>query len=313
MHPDEKDPTVNVRTVDLATTAVTALPDGPPPVLVFDLPHIPTRQRWVNVETFTLAFGDPAYDRELGSPTSNTQLAINDIPHVFAVDRAEYDPSTKIYLAFWMRKKGAGNEAEKPAGNWSLTLQIVPGDRSPARMLRIAATAAGNGSTTNPRYAVTGHASYAIALSSLQELPDPKNPAAERPVQFAAGDRLQLTVSNDSDANQQLMLSVGIIAQPVLPPPASTYGLATLQSRLPQAVGTSLFATAPLPQAIEFPDLLGDLILGHVRRRGLFLWPVATSIAPLLESDNFAYLVKVDRTGGGQLPRQKSDFRAYGS
>jgi hypothetical protein len=316
MAPDASDPTVSGDggTVVLSSSAVTQLLAGPPHVLVFDLPHIPTRQRWLDVETFTLAFGDPAYDRELGSPTSNTQFAIGDIPHVFAVDRAEYDPSAKIHLAFWKREKGPDKPAQPPDGSWSLTLQIVPGDGSTARKLQITATT-NDGSATNPRYSVAGHQPYAFALSSLQELTDPKNPAAERPVQFAAGDRLQLTVSNNADPDHlQLLLSVGIIAEPVLPPPAATYGLATLQSRLrlPEAVGTSLFATAPLPQAIEFPDLLDDLVAGHVRRRRLFLWPVATNVAPDPD-EQFAYLVKVDRTGGGQLPRQKSDFRTYQS
>ncbi|WP_316189800.1 hypothetical protein [Bradyrhizobium sp. SZCCHNS1054] len=310
MQPADDDPVPSVGPVDLATTAVNELLPGPPPVVVFDLPHIPTRQRWLDVETFTLAFGDPAYDRELGSPARNTLLAINDVPHVLAVDRAEYDPSAKIYLAFWMRKKDpADSPAEPPAGTWSLRLQVVPGDGGPMRKLRIAATLASPGSAADdPRYVVAGHSAYAIALSSLQELPDPKNPAAEKAVQFTAGDRLQIGVSNDAAPDQQLVLGVGIIAQPVLPPPASTYGLATLQSRLSTAVGTSLFATAPLPQAIEFPDLLGDLVLGHVRRRGLFLWPFATNIAPRGDGPNFGYLVKVDRTGGGQLPRQQSDF-----
>jgi hypothetical protein len=119
-------------------------------------------------------------------------------------------------------------------------------------------------------------------------------------------------VSNDADPTQQLTLSVGIVAEPVLPPPASTYGLATLHRRLPAAVGTALFATAPLPQAIDFPDLLNDLVAGHVRRRGFFLWPFATNDAPKA-GEEYSYLVKVDRTGGGQLPRKRQDFQVYES
>jgi len=88
-------------------------------------------------------------------------------------------------------------------------------------------------------------------------------------------------------------------------------GLATLQ-RTPAAVGTALFATAPLPQAIEFPDLLSDLVAGHVRRRGLFLWPFVASGVPAAGQE-FGFLVKIDRTGGGQLPKAKSDFQSYES
>ncbi|MGJ4912966.1 hypothetical protein [Bradyrhizobium oligotrophicum] len=312
MNPRDHDPTPQpTGSIPLDPAAVTDLRPGPPHVLVFNLPHIPSRQRWLPVRTFTIAFGDPAYDRELGSPTSSNQYAIADVPHWLAVDRAEYDPSAKIYLAFWKRPKGIDKPPEDPipANGWSLTLQIVPRDGSPARQLQIAATRPVDPSPAKPKYGIMARQPYAVALSSLREPFDPKTPAADVPVQFVAGDRLQITVSNDSDATQILTLNVGIIAEPVLPPPASTYGLATLHS-LKTAVGAGLFATAPLPQAIDFPDLLGDLYAGHVRRRGIFLWPLATNDAPEAGKE-FSYLVKVDRTGGGQLPGRREDFQKY--
>ena len=43
----------------------------------------------------------------------------------------------------------------------------------------------------------------------------------------------------------------------------ATLGTATSDG---SPVRTALFATAPLPQAIEFPDLLNDLLAGHVER-----------------------------------------------
>ncbi|UGY02528.1 hypothetical protein [Bradyrhizobium quebecense] len=312
MDPLVDDPVVQpTGSIPLDPAAVTDLIPGPPHVLVFNLPHIPSRQRWLPVETFTLAFGDPAYDRELGSPTTSYQYAIADVPHWLAVDRAEYDPSAKIYLAFWKRQKGPDKPPEDPLpkNGWSLTLQIVPRDGSPARQLQIAATNLLDPPPAKPRYRVQGRQPYAIALSSLREPFDPKTPAADVPVQFAAGDRLQVTVSNEADATQILTLDVGIIAEPVLPPPAATYGLATLH-RLEAAVGAGLFATAPLPQAIDFPDLLNDLYAGHVRRRGFFLWPLTANDAPEA-GKQYSYLVKVDRTGGGQLPSKHEDFQVY--
>ena len=307
--PDCNDPTSSVAgSTQLETGTTHLLLPGPPPVLVFDLPHVPSRQRWLPIKTFTLAFGDPAYDRELGSPARNNQVGIDDVPHVLAVDRAEYDPASTIFLAFWKRAKGLGTKPNKPAGNWALSVQLVPGNGGPLRRLQIAATIPRPGSS-DPRYDLDGHETYAIPLSALREPADPKNPAADVPAQLKSGDRVRLTVNNVADDKQQLTLDVGIIAQPVLPPPASTYGLATLQ-RTDAAVGTALFATAPLPQAIEFPDLLGDLVAGHVRRRGLFLWPFNGNGGSGANPDHaFGFLVKMDRTGGGQLPAAKSDFQ----
>ena len=66
-----------------------------------------------------------------------------------------------------------------------------------------------------------------------------------------------------------------------------------------------LHATAPLPQRMEFPNLLQDLAIGHIRRRALFVWPTSD---PAGASPQQASLVKVDRAGGGQLPERDSDM-----
>jgi hypothetical protein len=90
----------------------------------------------------------------------------------------------------------------------------------------------------------------------------------------------------------------------VIAPPAACYGLATIRDN--QApVTTALFATAPMPTMIDFPNLKGDLIAGHVRRRGLFLWPLALSGT---SQDLAAFLLKYDRQGGGQVPNTRQDF-----
>src|SRR5262249_41868096 len=81
------------------------------------------------------------------------------------------------------------------------------------------------------------------------------------------------------------------------------------------AATPALFATAPLPQTVEFPDLLGDLALGHVRRKGLFLWyfvprsqPLSRIVIGEIYKGCYAYLIKYDRAGGGQLPDRLADF-----
>ncbi|MGY8632550.1 hypothetical protein RAD15_08645 [Bradyrhizobium sp. 14AA] len=273
---------------------------GPPNVLVFDLPHIPPRRRWLPIVPFTLAFGDPAYDRELGSPARTNVLAIDDVPHVLAVDRAEYDVGATIHLAFWKRERKTDAPIDAPTGAWLLKIELVPREGGPARPLGITATA-----TNAIRYQVKGCRPYAVSIASLREVQD-GTPLNDVPARLSAGDRLRITILKDDIS---LAVDVGIVAEAVLPPPASSYGLATLQAGGP-SVGTALFATAPLPQKIDFPDLLGDLVAGHVRRRALFLWPFVVSRAPRPE-EPFAYLVKVDRTGGGQQPNALSDFAAY--
>lgn len=272
---------------------------GPPHVLVFDLPQIPTRRRWLPLTPFTLGFGDPAYDRELGSPVRSHALGIDDIPHVLAADRFEYDPAATIHFAFWKRKRGKDAKPEIPSNQWTLGVQVVPLAGGKARDLGIAATTA-----TGIRYKVIGCNAYAIAIANLRETSKGKV-LNDQPAQLLPGDRLKLTV-NDGDDAHILSIDVGIVAEPVLPPPAASYGLATLQHGGP-AVGTTLFATAPLPQKIDLLDLLNDLVEGHVRRRALFLWPFVTSYSPP-DQLPFGYVVKIDRTGGAQQPESRADF-----
>lgn len=63
----------------------------------------------------------------------------------------------------------------------------------------------------------------------------------------------------------------------------------------------ALFAAAPRPSRIGFVDLLADLVRGHVRRYALFEWRFAPR-APPLAGAPYAGLIKMDRTGGGQIP-----------
>ncbi|UVK55361.1 hypothetical protein DBIPINDM_001869 [Mesorhizobium sp. AR02] len=280
---------------------------GPPKTIVFDLPHIPAQRRWLPLMPFTLCFGDPAYDRELGSPTRTGQLAIADVPHVLAIDRAEYDTGATIHFAFWKQEKTPDPNPAPPEGAWALSIKVVPRDGGPERTLGIAAT-----NTSGIRYFVRGKRPYAIPIPGLREVRD-QALLADTPANISPGDRLRIVVSKIPDSPTQPSLSVdlGIVPEPVLPPPAASYGLATLHDG-GVALGAALFATAPLPQVIDFPQLLEDLIAGHVRRRGLFLWRFVSSYLPAAATP-FASLVKADRTGGGQQPDSRSDFVSYES
>ncbi|MDR5752227.1 MULTISPECIES: hypothetical protein [unclassified Caballeronia] len=144
-----------------------------------------------------------------------------------------------------------------------------------------------------------------MPIRNLRELRDQSTAISDTPARLSPGDRLQISVEI---GGTMLDLNVGIVGRPVLAPPAASYGLATCQGA---AVSSALFATAPPPQVIDFPDLAGDLKAGHVRRRALFLWRFVY-LSPPAKGNPFAFLVKLDRAGGGQLPESRADFEGYG-
>ncbi len=288
---------------------------GPPPrVLTFSLPHLPAGDRWLPIPTYSLAFGDPAYDRELGSPARLSQaIQMNDVPHLIGADRVEYNVSATIHFAVWKLVPDADQMTipvgpGDPQAPWSLQVKVIPLDGSAERLLKIENTKQVDGQhliDTSP-----GRNAYAISLPSLLETTLYENAKVLPRADLKPGDRIALTVTPPQAyaAEKSLSVDIGIVAEPVLPPPAAVFGLATL--RASPAVGCSLYATAPLPQTVDFPHLIEDLMAGHVRRRGLFLWPFGATVAPANRTDPFAYLVKLDRTGGGQLPSSKDDFAA---
>lgn len=271
---------------------------GPAKVIVFDFSHIPSQRRWLALTPFTLCFADPAYDRELGSPTKTGSLAIANVPHTLAVDRSEYDPGATIHLAFWKDKKGVDAIVE----SWELSIKAIPKEGGTQRSLGLAGTR-----TNAIKYRVRENRAYAIPISGLREVRDDAV-LDDVPAKLSAGDRLSIVLNKDSS---DLRVDVRIVADSVVPPPGAAYGLVTLHTNA-SSVNTALFATAPLPQIIDFPDLLNDLVAGHVRRRGLFLWQFISSNAPA-KGQPFASLVKIDRTGGGQQPDGLSDFASYES
>ena len=122
-----------------------------------------------------------------------------------------------------------------------------------------------------------------------------------------AGDRIVVTAVWSKGSME---VAVTIVVDPVLSPPAAVYGLATLDQDRNGAerLTSSLFATAPLPQIVEFQDLAGDLPKGLVRRRALFVWPFCPRTVPA-DGKPYGALVKFDRTGGGQLPDREREFR----
>ncbi|MBI2740129.1 MAG: hypothetical protein HYX38_26735 [Rhodospirillales bacterium] len=292
---DEPDPQVALTGVTAIGEQGTRLLPGPPRVLVFDLPHVPTQRRWLARSSLTLGFGDPAYDRELGSPAMSNQRAIDDVRYALAADRVDYDPGAIVHFAGW-----GGTDA------WDvkLVLQVVPRDGSRARSLAIADIPSVGTDPEKPSYAIEREMAYALPLSSLLEVPA----TDKRPARLKPGDRLKLQLEITGKPQEGPSIYLGIVAEPALPPPAACYGLATLPGGPGStAVSAALFATAPLPTTIDFPDLVGDLVLGHVRRRALFLWSLAVPSLPAAGVP-YAFLLKYDRSGGGQVPSDRTDF-----
>jgi hypothetical protein len=312
-------PGVNEK-VPLQRNDPSVLPPGPPRTLRLPLSRVPVDRPWLPVETATLAFGDPAYDRRLGSPAKITPQVVADKRYVLAADRAEYDLGETIYFAAGRLLPGDDmtlpsfeQTAPPPLTNWTITFALQPKpspsgetrEEIPLSVAGIKASPRGDPKGRSYAHAIDAGRSYAVALSSLREGDEKTQDTG--PARIEPGDRLVLVARFGSDV--ELRLDLGVVPDPVIAPAEATYSLVTLQASKKSVYDSAtpaLFASAPLPQSIEFPNLLGDLALGHVRRRALFLWYFVPRSVPAFE---LGYLVKYDRSGGGQLPKKLEDFQ----
>ena len=294
--------------VDLKTrtSASQQLPAGPPLRVTFRLMLLPGNRLWRPVEMATLAFADPAYDRELASPAHGVTKAVRAKRYLLAFDRAEYDSTQTLCFSF-----GRINEAflrpDRRAvppllgGKWSIGIEVTAKDPalhgSIPRALGVRGLA--------PEQPVQGSAgqAYAIEISALVEKDG--TPAA-----LASGDQLTITavVLEDDDAlsvGLTLNLNLSIVDFPVNAPAAAIYGLVSHEAG---RATPELFASAPQPSIVEFPELVADLVRGHVRRKAMFVWPFVPR-NPITPGHASAGLVKIDRTGGGQIPEHPTlDF-----
>ncbi|MGR9431380.1 hypothetical protein [Rhizobium leguminosarum] len=295
---------------------------GPPRLLSIPVPLVAGRAPSLRMETATLAFGDPAYDREIASKTASLSQQTDGKSYLLALDRPEYDITSTIYFAAGQIIKTTSVDSEGKDPVWAapdqmtLQLQLFRKHEEPANTSPLLVVA---GRPTldvvhQPRHRFCSGSPYAIALSDLLEVvPNSKDRLEEgytvrAPMPaIAPGDRIAVTAIGSGGT---LEVAVTVTPDPVLSPPAAVYGLATLDTD--EAGGkrltSSLFSAAPLPQIVEFQDLGGDLAKGLVRRRALFVWPFDMRTVPII-AKAYAALVKVDRTGGGQTPDTVKDFR----
>lgn len=284
---------------------IDTLPAGEPRVLSIRLPLFPYNVTYLKVPTAVAIFGDPAYDLELAGPAKMATIREATSEQILSLDRSVYDVSETIHLVvgtldpeFRDPKKINANVfiSTEPAATYPIKIQITPKslgeNSSDPRYLLV-------GKLNSQSIKITAGIAYGLSIPSLTELNGKK-------ANIQPGDRLSiLAYLKPGSEEKPLKVDVDISEEPVIAPPASVYGLVTLDKFDQYNIATpALFASSPLPSRIEFPDLVNDLARGHVRRKALFVW----SFSPRTSTDIKAALVKIDRTGGGQIPSIHSDF-----
>lgn len=307
--------------IDTATPALVSEPQqppllaGPPRTLSIRLPVLPAFGPYLPIPTATLAFGDPAYDRELAGPTKTAiwrDPTTKGRTLMLSLDRPAYDVGETIHFAagalnpdFLATARLTAPTPPAPftpltKANWTLGIEWLPkpveGRASVVCPLVVADPAITDEQATT--YRIDGVSAYGVAITALR-MTDGSKPA------FKDGDRLNFTVKTEN--TPPLTVAVTLVEKPVIAPSPAVYSLVTLDAvGATQTIATPvLYASAPLPTTLEFPDLLTDLARGHVRRRGLFVWRFVPRTAK-----PSAALIKIDRTGGGQIPTDESQFVA---
>lgn len=275
------------------------------------IPVRPNARPSLPIETSTLVFADPSYDRELSGPgASDAQRDANGVLWKLGLDRFEYGTDTPIYFTFGAinPESGAfGDASEGIKGELTLLRQpAVNGAKNilPEHIAIKGVKAAEKSPTKKPHYAIDGNKAYGITLDRLCY------PKDDRPLHFLDGDEIVVSIAFETNGVPRILSSRALVVQwPVVAPPPAMYALVTTDGDKEARV--TLHATAPLPQRVEFPDLPKDLAVGYIRRRALFIWPVATMpyAAPVKSTLVKSTLVKFDRAGGGQVPERAVDIR----
>lgn len=303
INPDALAPTpTDWVTIAQLGTEPSQLPPGPPLTVTFGMLLLPADRPWRPIEVATMVFADPAYDRELASPAHSTsKTGAGKKKYLLALDRAEYDLSQILYFSFGVvNPRFLEPISEKPpllvGSDWSITIDLSP--KAPVQGKATRPLTVSGLPLAVPAQGKSGMA-YAIPIAALVE-------SDGKPAILSPGDRLSISVQplvqNDLPKDFKLSVDAGIVAYPVIAPPAAIYGVVTHDGQMATPV---LFASAPQASLIEFLDLIADLVRGHVRRRALFVWPFVPR-TPILPGERKTGLVKIDRTGGGQIP-EKSD------
>lgn len=258
------------------------------------------------VLTTTVAFGDPAYDRQLGSKTlASAPDYQGQAEFVLILDRDKYDLGSTIHLAGGLVDSNQ-REFNPCHGELKLAIFRIPrSDAGPnASEDKFPLYAAEKRTGEEGVHMIEDGKAYAIHLPSVRD-------ANGNAARLEAGDRLRFELSAPTALNgttpKNRVVVVQLTEEPTIAPPPSVYSLLAMRTdgnANETSARIALHACAPLPTRIEFPDLLKDLAQGYVRRRGLFIW----SWAQVETSGMKLALLKLDRSGGCQLPRSMQDF-----
>ena len=255
------------------TSATEPLQPGPPDFLQLPIQLAPPDRPVLPLSTTTVAFGDPSYDRQLASPAQLVTRFSGQDNYVFSLDRRQYESNGSVYFAFG--KIGTNGLFVDDSTQGDVTFKRVEVASGKIQDLTLGGIAS---------FTLKGAKAYSFNLAAL--LFD------KQPVPWVAGDQLLATVK--ISANLDLTATVRIVDVPQIAPPPSVYSLIRVKDT---SAEVALHASGPMPQRIEFPEILRDLALGHVRRSALFVWDWTTT-----DPDGKLLLVKVDRSGGTQIP-----------
>lgn len=278
------------------------LSEAPKQTAILPLALDPGNRRVLKTGTQTIAFGDPSYDRQLGSSTEGDIKQIDAARVLLSVDRQEYDRGATLYFACGEIDPASGLFSPNPS---------VPGRTYWVRFRRLGKPNPDGTSRAPDDLVIAGIApdaedkvGYIVKQGTPYEVPlqllryvrsETINVSPLEP-----GDRLEIS-ANLKDASGQvriITLFVNIVAAPVIAPPPCVYSVID-STKSPVISRVVLHAAAPLPQHIEFPSLKDDLAKGYVNRRALFVW----RFVRIGQVDTDLELVKYDRSGGAQLPR----------
>ncbi|UVC07983.1 hypothetical protein IHQ71_22855 [Rhizobium sp. TH2] len=269
------------------------LQTGPKKYVSVPLQLAPGDRRVMPVLSQTIAFGDPSYDRQLASLAQQDLQRIDDKPHLLVCDRKEYNTWSVLYLAAGVLGADGSFDGAQ-AGSFSVRFSRLPVPGSDADQQPQPLVIAGQPSE-NSQYKIEWCSAYEVPLSRLVA----NNATARSRPALLPGERLEIATTFVSNGKTTIFrLIAAIVAGDVIAPAPSVF---TVLEAAGDGVTVPLHAAAPLPQRVEFPDLLNDLANGHVRRQGLFIWRSSRPKAEKKTGREFE-LLKFDRSGGAQLP-----------
>jgi hypothetical protein len=277
------------------------LPPAPRPKAILALALDPGDRRVLRSRTRTIAFGDPSYDRQLGSTAEGDIKLVGDARALLSVDRKEYDPGATLYFACDTIDPVSGLFASNsPVPKFTVRFRRFGrpnpdgSARAPEKLFVTRGPQAGE---SGDGYQLPRYVPYELSLRLLRRV----GTGVDDVSPLEPGDRLEVSAELDNGGKiRTLAVFVNIIAAPVIAPPPCVYSVIESAAGAQGVSRVVLHAAAPLPQHIEHPELRKGLAQGYVNRRALFVWRFARIGA----DDGEIELVKYDRSGGAQLPEE---------